>query len=84
MNSANNILEIPEVVNALENNILVCEKSQMQTIRAKILEADTVIEDTKKDCDRLIFKLNESKNSVVLDLEGKIYFIAHFLKFSLV
>ncbi len=69
-------MEIPEVVHALENNIIVCEKSQMQTIRAKILEADTVIEDTKKDCDRLILKLNEGKNATVSELEGKIYFIA--------
>lgn len=68
---AKDCYEIPEIVHAQENTLIVAERSQLSALRTRILEVDGLIEDTQKECDRSLFKLSEQKGIVIRDLETR-------------
>ena len=66
---AKDFTEVPEA-NALENQLLMTEKSHFQYLKSRMDEVDNAIEETKRDCDRNIHKITDQKNHVIAELEA--------------
>ncbi len=65
---AKDFTEVPEVA-ALENGLLVTERSQLQFLRTRMEEVDTVIDESRREHERSIHKLTEQKNQAISDLD---------------
>jgi WD40 repeat protein len=64
---AKEFTDVPEL-HASENSLLVTEKSHYNYLKSRMDEVDSIIEETKRDCDRNVHKITESKNHVINEL----------------
>lgn len=69
---AKDFAETPEFSGFPENTLVITEKSQLNALQSKMHEVDNLIEDNKKDNERLSYKLNEQKVTAIKELETRL------------
>ena len=62
---------IPEKKTANENNYVVTDKEMLLALRTRLADVDTVIDQTKRESDRIIHKLTEDNRQHVFQLEER-------------